>query len=150
MPPAYELAQCDATRRAAQLAGLKVSPLIMEPTAAAMAHAFQSRADRGTWMVYDFGGGAFDASVIQLRQGAFRIINHAGDNHLGGKLIDWEIVEQLLAPSAARDHHLSDFKRSNPKWRRAFAKLKWEAEEARLSLLKEESAYLCGGLPVQR
>ncbi len=148
VPAAFELAQCDATRRAAQLAGLKVSPLIMEPTAAAMAHAFQSRADRVFWLVYDFGGGTFDAAVIQLREGTFRIVNHAGDNHLGGKLIDWEIVEQLLAPSAAREHRLTDFKRSNPKWRRAFAKLKWEAEEAKMHLSQEDSYtivvdYLC-------
>jgi molecular chaperone DnaK len=148
VPAAFELPQCNATRRAAELAGLKVSPLIMEPTAAAMAHAFQSRADRVFWLVYDLGGGTFDAAVIQIREGTFRIVNHAGDNHLGGKLVDWEIVEKLLAPAAANEHPLANFSRSNPKWRKAFAKLKWEAEEAKVHLSKDESYsividYLC-------
>jgi molecular chaperone DnaK len=139
VPAAFELPQCDATRRAAQLAGLQASPLIMEPTAAAMAHAFQSQVDKVFWLVYDFGGGTFDAAVIQIREGTFRIVNHAGDNHLGGKLIDWEIVEQLLAPAAAKGFDLPDFRRGNAKWRKAFAKLKLAAEEAKIRLSHEES-----------
>ena len=148
VPAAFELPQCKATERAAQLAGLKVSPLILEPTAAAMAHAFQSDVDKVFWLVYDFGGGTFDAAVIQIREGQFRIVNHSGDNHLGGKLIDWEIVEKLLAPAVLNDYHLTDFARGNPKWRKAFAKLKWAAEEAKIQLSTREVAtitidYLC-------
>ena len=148
VPAAFELPQCEATKRAAQLAGIQTSPLIMEPTAAAMAHAFQTRVDKVFWLVYDFGGGTFDAAVIQIREGTFRIVNHSGDNHLGGKLIDWEIVERLLAPAAARDHSLGDFSRSNPKWRKAFAKLKQAAEEAKIRLSQDDSVqifldYLC-------
>ncbi|MBN2547791.1 MAG: Hsp70 family protein [Anaerolineales bacterium] len=148
VPAAFELPQCEATKRAAQLAGIQTSPLIMEPTAAAMAHAFQTQVDKVFWLVYDFGGGTFDAAVIQIREGTFRIVNHSGDNHLGGKLIDWEIVESLLAPAAARDHHLGNFARSNPKWRKAFAKLKLAAEEAKIRLSQDDSVqiyldYLC-------
>ena len=148
VPAAFELPQCKATERAAQLAGLKTSPLIMEPTAAAMAHAFQSSVDKVFWLVYDFGGGTFDAAVIQIREGTFRIVNHAGDNHLGGKLIDWEIVEKLLAPAVMKDFSLTDFTRGNPKWRKAFAKLKWAAEESKIRLSQSETStitidYLC-------
>jgi molecular chaperone DnaK len=148
VPAAFDLPQCDATKRAAQLAGLKVSPLIMEPTAAAMAHAFQAEVDKVFWLVYDFGGGTFDAAVIQIREGQFRIVNHSGDNHLGGKLIDWEIVEKLLAPAVMKDYPLSDFTRGNPNWRKAFAKLKWAAEEAKIRLSNNEVStitidYLC-------
>jgi len=148
VPAAFDLPQCKATERAAQLAGLKVSPLIMEPTAAAMAHAFQSNVDKVFWLVYDFGGGTFDAAVIQIREGTFRIVNHAGDNHLGGKLIDWEIVEKLLAPAVMKDYPLTDFTRGNAKWRKAFAKLKWAAEEAKIRLSNNEMStitidYLC-------
>lgn len=134
VPAAFELPQCKSTERAAQLAGFKVSPLIMEPTAAAMAHAFQSKSNRVFWLVYDLGGGTFDAAVIQLLDGNFRIVNHAGDNHLGGKLIDWELVENLLVPAVQKAAPLTNFNRSNPKWRTAFAKLKWAAEEAKIKL----------------
>jgi molecular chaperone DnaK len=148
VPAAFDLPQCDATRRAANLAGLETAPLIMEPTAAAMAHAFQTRSDKVFWLVYDLGGGTFDAAVIQIREGTFRIVNHAGDNQLGGKLIDWEIVDKLLAPAAAKVHKLTNFTRGNDKWRTAFAKLKYAAEEAKIQLSTNPSHqitidYLC-------
>ncbi len=138
VPAAFELPQCKATERSAQLAGFKVSPLIMEPTAAAMAHAFQSKSNRVFWLVYDLGGGTFDAAVIQLLDGNFRIVNHAGDNHLGGKLIDWELVENLLVPAVQKAAPLTNFSRANPKWRTAFAKLKWAAEEAKIKLSHDQ------------
>src|SRR5262249_1705496 len=57
VPAAFDLSACDATRRAAELAGLTHSPLLQEPTAAALAHGFQTTADNVFWLVYDFGGG---------------------------------------------------------------------------------------------
>ncbi len=138
IPAAFELPACQATKQAAQLAGITISPLIIEPIAAAMAYAFQSQVDEALWLVYDFSGGAFVASVIQIQDGSFRIVNHAGDNHLGGNLIDWEIVDTILAPAAARDFKLTDFTRQNPKWRKAFAKLKYAAEEAKKHLIFEQ------------
>jgi molecular chaperone DnaK len=134
VPAAYELVQCKSIERAAQLAGFEISPLILEPTAAAMPHAFQSKSNRVFWLVYDLSGGTFDAAVVQLQDGNIRIVNHAGDNHLGGKLIDWDIVENLLVPAVKRIAPLTDFSRINPKWRSAFAKLKWAAEEAKIRL----------------
>lgn len=56
VPAAFELHQCDATRKAAQLAGLKESPLLQEPVAAALAHGFQVDGEKAYWLVYDFGG----------------------------------------------------------------------------------------------
>ena len=103
VPADFDLPQCDATRRAAQLAGLSHSPLLQEPVAAALAYGFQSDSDQVFWMVYDLGGGTFDAAVIQMRDGMFRVVNHGGDRHLGGKLIDWAIVEHLLVPAVLRD-----------------------------------------------
>ena len=138
VPAAFELPQCKATERSAQLAGFKISPLIMEPTAAAIAHAFQSKSNRVFWLVYDLSGGTFDAAVIQLLDGNFRIVNHAGDNHLGGKLIDWDVVENLLVPAVQRIAPLTNFTRANPKWRAAFAKLKWAAEEAKIKLSHDQ------------
>ena len=74
VPAAFELSQCEATRRAAELAGLTVSPLLQEPVAAALAYGFQSASDKVFWLVYDFGGGTFDAAVIQLRDGVIQVV----------------------------------------------------------------------------
>lgn len=134
VPAAFELPQCEATRRAAELAGLTVSPLLQEPVAAALAYGFQSAANKVFWLVYDFGGGTFDAAVIQVRDGVIQVVNHAGDNYLGGKNIDWDIVEKLLVPYLIEERNLSDFSRTNPKWRTAFAKLKYHAEEAKIQV----------------
>lgn len=134
VPAAFDLPQCAATRKAAELAGLTQSPLLQEPVAAALAYGFQSASDKVFWLVYDFGGGTFDAAVIQVREGIIQVVNHAGDNHLGGKLIDWDIVERHLVPVLADNYELPDFRRGSPKWRRHFAKLKMEAEWAKVQV----------------
>jgi molecular chaperone DnaK len=142
VPAAFELPQCEATKRAAQLAGFTLSPLLQEPVAAALAYGFQSESDKVFWLVYDFGGGTFDAAVIQVRDGVIQVVNHGGDNHLGGKLIDWEIVEQLLIPAVTKEYRLTDFRRGNPKWTAAIAKLKLHAEEAKIRVSRDESAEI--------
>jgi len=134
VPAAFELPQCDATNRAAQLAGIKQSPLLQEPVAAALAYGFQSMSDRVFWLVYDLGGGTFDSAVIQVRDGVIQWVNHEGDNQLGGKLIDWAIVDDLLVPAVAKESRLTDFHRGDKRWLSAIAKLKHEAEEAKIRL----------------
>jgi molecular chaperone DnaK len=156
-PAAFEQPQVEATQRAAQLAGFLCSPLLQEPIAAAMAYGFQSESDKVFWLVYDLGGGTFDAAVIHVRDGVIQVVNHGGDNHLGGKLLDWEIVEQLLIPALVREHRVTDFRRGNPKWIAAVSKLKLQAEQAKIRLSRDESVdigvdYLCAddsGTPVR-
>jgi molecular chaperone DnaK len=157
VPAAFEAPQCKATLKAAQDAGFVASPLVLEPVAAAQAYGFDSASDKVFWLVFDFGGGTFDAALIQLREGIIQVINHGGDNHLGGKLIDWAIVEQLLIPAVTRDYNLPDFRRGNPRWRAAIAKLKWHAEQAKIRASADPSAdilidFLCqddGGEPIR-
>jgi molecular chaperone DnaK len=138
VPADFELPHCDATNKAAKLAGLSFSPLVQEPVAAALAYGFQGQSDRVFWMVYDFGGGTFDVAIIQVRDGQIQVVNHSGDNHLGGKLIDYEIVDQLFAPALVKEYALTDFKRGNPKWKAAFAKLKLYAEEHKIRLSRDK------------
>ncbi len=142
VPADFDLPQTAATQRAAQLAGLTFSPLLQEPVAAAQAYGFQSQSDKVFWLVYDFGGGTFDAAVIQVRDGEIQVINHGGEIPLGGKLIDWQIVDQLLIPAVAKAHHLSDFRRGNKRWTSAIAKLKLAAEEAKIRLSRDESVEI--------
>ncbi|PYS87763.1 MAG: 2-alkenal reductase [Acidobacteria bacterium] len=142
VPAAFELPQCEATKRAAELAGVTYSPLLQEPVAAALAYGFQSLSDRVFWLVYDFGGGTFDAAIIQVRDGVIQVVNHGGDNHLGGKLIDWAIVDQLLIPAVNSEYQLTDFRRGNSKWAGAIAKLKMAAEKAKIAVSRQEAAEI--------
>jgi len=134
VPAAFELSACDATKRAAELAGLTQAPLLQEPIAAALASGFQSAADNTFWLVYDLGGGTFDAAVINLRDGEFNVVTHRGDNFLGGKLVDWQIVEQLLIPAITEQHPMTGLGRGNPRWFGTIAKLKQAAEQAKIQL----------------
>lgn len=142
VPADFDLPQCEATRTAARLAGLRLSPLLQEPVAAALAHGFEGSEDGVLWLVYDLGGGTFDAAVIQLRDGLFRVVNHGGDRHLGGKLLDWAIVNELLVPALMLQRPLNDFHRGNPHWRAAFAKLKLAAESAKIRLSRESEVEI--------
>jgi molecular chaperone DnaK len=142
VPAAFELNQTDATRRAAEAAGLELSPLLQEPTAAALAYSFQRDEDNIYRLVFDLGGGTFDASVVHIRDGEFDIVNHRGDNFLGGKLIDWAIVEQLLIPALLERYSLPGFGRGQSTWAQAVAKLKAAAENAKIELSSAESSLI--------
>jgi len=144
VPAAFDLPQCDATRRAAELAGIEVGTLLQEPVAAALAYGFQSKSDKVFWLVYDFGGGTFDAAIVQIRDGIIQVVNHAGDNHLGGKLIDWDIIEMKLIPALTANYNLPDFGRGNLDWRFAMAKLKAMAEKAKIQVSRTEASYRIG------
>ncbi|NJP97225.1 Hsp70 family protein [Nonomuraea sp. FMUSA5-5] len=141
VPAAFTLNQNKATTDAAMLAGFTTAcPLVQEPTAAAFAYGFNDADDRAYWMVFDFGGGTFDAAVVSKHDGDLRVLNHAGDPYLGGKLIDWALVERILVPAVSRELGLSDFRRDNPRWLANFAKLKAAAEEAKIHLSRYERA----------
>ena len=107
VPAMFELPQNEATAHAAKLAGFEHSVLLQEPVAAAVAYGFQSNAEKAYWLVYDYGGGTFDASIIAIRDGQLRVIKHAGDNYLGGADLDWKIVDELMAPLLSENFALA-------------------------------------------
>lgn len=140
VPAAFELHQCDATRKAAQLAGFTDSPLLQEPVAAALAYGFQTDQEKAYWLVYDFGGGTFDAAIIKAEEGTIHVVNHGGDNFLGGSDIDWAVVEHVVVPRLLGEFNLKNFTRGNKEWRQAFAKLKRSVEDAKIELSRRERA----------
>ena len=143
VPAAFALNQSSATSEAAVLAGFgEECPLLHEPNAAAIAYGVDDAAESAHWMVFDLGGGTFDAAVMSKRDGELRLLQHAGDAHLGGKNIDWAIVDRLLAPAAGNDLALRDFVRGNPNWRTNFAKLKATAEQAKIELSRTDTTEL--------
>lgn len=139
VPAAFELDQCDATRQAAALAGLSFAPLIQEPSAAAWAYSVHSSTNRGFWLIYDFGGGTFDAAIVRVADGEFSTVMHAGDNFLGGKLIDWALVENALIPAIRREYNLTNIVRGDPKSAGNVGRLKAAAENAKIQLSRVEA-----------
>jgi molecular chaperone DnaK len=101
VPADFDLPQCEATKRAAEMAGIKHCVLLTEPVAAAQAYSFDREEDKTFWLIYDFGGGTFDAAVVQVRDGLPQVVANDGDNELGGKNIDWAIVEGQFIPFLA-------------------------------------------------
>ncbi|MCG3152734.1 MAG: Chaperone protein DnaK [bacterium] len=94
VPAYFTDAQRQATKDAGEIAGLKVERIINEPTAAALAYGFERQGDTATILVYDFGGGTFDVSIIKMVEGAFKVLATSGNNYLGGDdydavLMDW-------------------------------------------------------------
>ena len=96
VPAYFDDAQRQATKDAAQLAGLNVLRLISEPTAAAIAYGLDN-ASEGVYAVYDLGGGTFDISILRLSQGVFEVVSTGGDSALGGDDYDRALVVWALA-----------------------------------------------------
>ena len=101
VPAYFDDAQRQATKDAAQLAGLNVLRLINEPTAAAIAYGLD-QASEGVYAVYDLGGGTFDISILRLTRGVFEVLATGGDSALGGDDYDRALVEHVQAATACR------------------------------------------------
>ncbi len=104
VPAYFDDAQRQATKDAAQLAGLNVLRLINEPTAAAIAYGLDN-ASKGVFAIYDLGGGTFDISILRLTAGVFEVVATGGDSALGGDdydraLVDWVLTKAGLAADA--------------------------------------------------
>jgi molecular chaperone HscA len=94
VPAHFDEAARKATKDAAKLAGMEVLRLINEPTAAAVAYGLD-QSKEGIYAVYDFGGGTFDVSILNLTKGVFQVLATAGDNNLGGDDIDMLIAQDI-------------------------------------------------------
>ena len=110
VPAYFDDAQRQATKDAAQLAGLNVLRLLNEPTAAAIAYGLDNAAE-GVYAVYDLGGGTFDISILKLTKGVFEVMSTGGDSALGGDDFDhrifcWVIEQAKLQPLSPEDGRL--------------------------------------------
>jgi molecular chaperone DnaK len=142
VPADFSPIKINATKKAAELAGFKFTPIIMEPVAAAYAYS-NSGQDNGTWLIYDLGGGTFDVSVVKLDNDDFTNLAHSGDERLGGNLIDWDIVYKIFAKKISNDLGLDDFNGKNKdKYLKQFAKLKGAAEEGKKELSRSDSTRI--------
>jgi molecular chaperone HscA len=108
VPAYFDDAQRQATKDAAQLAGLNVLRLLNEPTAAAVAYGLDNAVE-GTYVIYDLGGGTFDISILRLTKGIFEVLATNGDSALGGDdfdraVFDWALQESKVSQLNAEDN----------------------------------------------
>ena len=136
VPAYFNDAQRNATRNAGELAGLRVERIINEPTAAALAYGLGSLKEKSKVAVYDFGGGTFDLSILELNEGVFQVLATCGNTRLGGDDIDRVLIEHLAeqigqagGPSAATDPAI-------------WARLAEAAEEAKARLSTENAVAI--------
>jgi molecular chaperone DnaK len=127
VPAYFNDAQRQATKEAGQIAGLEVTRIVNEPTAAALAYGLDKKKDE-TIAVYDFGGGTFDISILEVGEGVVEVKSTNGDTHLGGDNLDQRVIEWIIA----------EFKKSDGidlgKDRMALQRLKEAAEKAKMEL----------------
>jgi molecular chaperone DnaK len=98
VPAAFKNNQIDHTRQAGKLAGFQQIEIITEPEAAAWVYGLNSENKNGYWLVFDFGGGTFDAALLKVSDGIRQVVDTEGDNYLGGKNLDEAIVEKIIIP----------------------------------------------------
>ena len=98
VPAFFEQFQIDATSKAAELAGFSCHHLLQEPIAASIAYGIEAKEMDGKWIVFDFGGGTFDAALMQVAEGIMQVLATEGDNRLGGSDLDYAIVDDILIP----------------------------------------------------
>jgi molecular chaperone DnaK len=127
VPAYFNDAQRQATKDAGQIAGLEVMRIVNEPTAAALAYGLDKKKDE-TIAVYDFGGGTFDISILEVGEGVVEVKATNGDTHLGGDNLDQRIIDWIIA----------EFKKAEGidlgKDRMALQRLKESAEKAKMEL----------------
>src|SRR5689334_11152705 len=127
VPAYFNDAQRQATKDAGQIAGLEVMRIVNEPTAAALAYGLDKKKDE-TIAVYDFGGGTFDVSILEVGEGVVEVKATNGDTHLGGDNLDQRVIDWIIA----------EFKKSEGidlgKDRMALQRLKEAAEKAKMEL----------------
>src|SRR5213594_1482897 len=127
VPAYFNDAQRQATKDAGQIAGLEVMRIVNEPTAAALAYGLDKKKDE-IIAVYDFGGGTFDISILEVGEGVVEVKATNGDTHLGGDNLDQRIIDWIIA----------EFKKSEGidlgKDRMALQRLKESAEKAKMEL----------------
>jgi molecular chaperone DnaK len=129
VPAYFNDAQRQATKDAGRIAGLDVKRIVNEPTAAALAYGLDKKKDE-TIAVYDFGGGTFDISILEVGEGVIEVKSTNGDTHLGGDNLDQRIVDWLIA-EFKQEHGLDLTSKGNEM---ALQRLKDAAEKAKIEL----------------
>ncbi len=149
IPASFDTIQSNATKKAGYEAGFQEVVLLQEPIAASL--AFANKTEEGTdidgqWLVYDLGGGTFDVALVRFEEGEMRVMDHEGDNFLGGLDFDSLIIEQIIVPFLRSQGDFGDvlkeMKNSDGRYNKLYYVLRYKAEEAKIMLSSTASTEI--------
>jgi molecular chaperone DnaK len=149
VPASFDTVQSNATEEAGYQAGFKQVVLLQEPIAASLAYANKEKdvdLKNSQWIVYDLGGGTFDVALVRIVEGELTVVDHEGDNYLGGSDFDAAIVEKIIAPALTKRGTFADLvpqmKSQSGKHNRLWYSLLYAAEGAKIELSNRTSAEI--------
>lgn len=142
VPAYFGLPAIEATRKAGELAGLEVTELLHEPTAAAIYYSWKHDLGDGNYLVYDLGGGTFDVSILQRTGGEFQVLGISGDIFLGGDDFDRRLAEHIRTLLVAEGYDMNLDVNSDPEDRLRFNQLMTIAESVKKELSDREEVIL--------
>ncbi len=149
IPASFDTAQSNATKEAGIQAGFKSVVLLQEPIAASLAYANKEKnvdLKNSQWLVYDLGGGTFDVALVRILEGELTVIDHEGDNYLGGTDFDALIVEKIVVPELEKrgnfENLLSEMKSESGRYNKLWHTLLVHAEGVKVELSNKTSAEL--------
>lgn len=146
IPAKFKADQIAATKRAAKLAGIEHCELLQEPIAASMAYGLSSTNKNGQWLVFDFGGGTFDAALIKVEDGIMQVKDTEGDNYLGGKNLDYAIVDNIIIPYLQENFVIDEIMANETTRNILRDAMKFYAEQAKNQLSFNEQADITSQL----
>lgn len=146
VPALFELPQTRATSEAAHLAGFERVEHLQEPVASALTAGHTRENDSAPWLVYDLGGGTFDVSLLETREGVLRVVDHDGDNFLGGRDMDARLLDYVLESLSASSGR--ELRRSDASLTPLLRRLRTACEEAKFELGARRDAVVAFPDPV--
>lgn len=150
IPASFDTIQSNATKKAGYEAGLQEVVLLQEPIAACLAYSNaqgQNVTEEKKWLVYDYGGGTFDAALVSINERELNVISHKGNNFLGGVDLDNLMVEKILCPKIEKAANLSGLwakmvSGDDQPMKKLYFELLFKAEEAKKELSLKDSVTI--------
>jgi molecular chaperone DnaK len=140
VPASFDTMQSNATLKAGKEAGFKEIFLLQEPIAVSLAFFNEAEVEKkeGYWLVYDLGGGTFDAALVHAGEQELKVVDHEGNNFLGGTDFDFAIIEKIIVPAIVEKTGIENFEEElrikHGKYEKLFFELLYYAEEAKKEL----------------
>ena len=146
VPAHFNNEQREATKKAAENAGLEVIRIINEPTAAAIAYGYENQSDEERKvLIFDLGGGTFDVSIVNIKGNEFTVLSSCGNDHLGGEDFTNELTKKLLQlfiEQYPKFKNIDFYNKENAKEYKTFTRLKEEAEKIKKILSNSKNANI--------
>lgn len=149
VPAAFSSLQNESTKRAAALAGFRNVILLQEPIAASVAYGATPNTKEKYWMVFDYGGGTLDVSIVSTHNGRLSVVNSEGDNYCGGSDIDRLIYDNIIKPRIEQDYNISGNIGLERKMITALESCKIELSSAETSIFEEFDSEDNDGTPIE-